>query len=264
MKKFILGMVIVTAASSAMADRGSIIIGFGDKDRDLKCERTLKDVRRENVMMRRDIQDLQMSNSSLSFEVSSLKSELQQCKFSDDNSDRNQQIKKLRMRLKDTQDQLEGANAQISSMSYIIDSKNQQILDLEARVRDLEDQLNPAPPYFDLAQSVMACRKISNASYASECASSAKKFQVTADTIKGCTKLGDAYYAKECVSEAGKNNAFADQVSACTDIKNDAYAVECVTFAGKGRVSADVVRSCVMTSSNAYYQKDCVAQMGNN
>jgi len=265
MKKFILGMIIVTAASSAMADRGSIIIGFGGKDRDrkMKCDNTLKDVCRENILMKRDLDNLQASNSSLTYELSSVRSELQQCKYANDNNDRDQQVKKLRLRLKDTQDQLEGANAQISSLTYVIDSKNQQILDLEARVRDLEDQLNPLPPYFDLAQSVMACREIKNASYASECASSAKKYQVIADTIKGCTKLNNSYYAKECVEEAGKNNAFADQVAACTDIKNDAYAVECVSLAGKGGVPADVVRSCVMTSTNAYYQKDCVAQMGN-
>lgn len=145
-------------------------------------------------------------------------------------------------------------------------NRNRSLLDQVERLKidnaRLEIEAHPERGgRFNLAASILACGKISNAVYSQQCSAQAKAYSIQAIVIEQCSRITNAYYALECVKSAGAKETNFRQVEACVGIENAVYAQQCVQVAGEKRISPDVIRSCIQTSTNAFYQLECVKSM---
>jgi predicted RNase H-like nuclease (RuvC/YqgF family) len=268
-------LLVLTTASS-FAETNDRRPRRGNNDR-VDCR-----TRVQNLNQR--IQSLSFENQNLSDANANLSNSLFQCQQTRSSGDDTAKVRRLRKKLKaknaeladanmiiatsvteinDMADKIDRKNQRISDMSAKIDRKNQKISNLKMKIAQLEDELNPTQPYFNLADSVRACSGINHSSYAKDCTSHARTYEIHASVIEACTEISNAYYAAECVKLAGKNNGYAAQVQACIKIDHASYATQCVQDATAGDVAAEVISSCVATSNNAYYQADCVKSMAN-
>lgn len=252
-------LILASTISIAHADR------YPGRDRDPRMPggdilRDLRECSARNEVLRQD--NLNLSNSLRACELSRgdrrRSEELER-----ENTDLKNQVGLILTENSNLKNQVNGLLNENADIRRQNDNMRIDIsrLEDELRRRDERDNRDRRRDEFDLAQSIMACSKINNASYSQQCATSARTMYIKASVIEQCAKLSNAYYASECVKSAGLKNTNAKQVEACLGIKNDSYAQQCVSIAGEKQVKADVIQSCVLTSSNAYYQVQCVSNM---
>ncbi|OUR97866.1 hypothetical protein A9Q84_06625 [Halobacteriovorax marinus] len=130
MKKFILGMILVSSATTAMARDLDVNINLNN-DRLRSCREKVRELKRERVT-------LQNSNDVISANLSQCRSDLA-------NGGNRGDIRRVRRELRETKQSLDNANSTITRLENKVDRKNERISELNLRIQDLEDQLNPVP-----------------------------------------------------------------------------------------------------------------------
>jgi hypothetical protein len=156
-------------------------------------------------------------------------------------------------------DQLQRENSELISRNQLL---NDQVRDLKIDIARLEIEAHPdRNGRFDLAESIIACGKISNSYNAQECAAAARANSIQATVIEKCASISNTYTALECVKTAGVNHVNARQIEACLEINNSYNAQQCIEIAGVKKLRADVIESCVKLTSNSYSQLECVRNL---